>query len=485
MTKKIYSIYLLLFLVLSIAVPSQTVHAGVQPSPEQSPLLRWGEIRTDSFAIIYEGMYEQVAQGLYTLYGPMLDAEYIRFSALFNQELTPPISVRIYSDADEYYKLNALAPELGPEQTHSNIGAREISLIGDRIALNITMWQAEAENAFRFELAQLFVTELSNNQIPPGLKASIGGYAQDPATSVGQYAGSGLESMQITSSPEKLWENDNLYLDPIMGLQGLSTVAYLVEAYGWQSLIDFITLIPKSEDYQEAFKSTYDLDLSEFETLWQAYFPPYIKGRWQYNVLYNYDLAKYETLLNNGAYTDTGNELEEVMAVMDIMGNTDHKTDIQNLLDRAQEGSTASSLAYESRKAFLDGDMETCINKADQSEQIFAGINDTDSIETLNNYRERATRAAEIRQDVTNIQKSLLLGNPKALSRRLNADAYQLGELGDISGQEMVYETIEQLSRIQKPKQIILIIVILLISTAAIWYRIRLSRKEIPPEARL
>lgn len=125
------------------------------------------------------------------LYGPMLDAEYLRFSTLFNQELTPPIFVRIYSNADEFYKLNALAPKLGPEQTHSNIGAREISLIGDRIAVNITMWQAEAENAFRFELAQLFITELSNNHVPLGLKASIGGYAQDPATSVGQYAGSG------------------------------------------------------------------------------------------------------------------------------------------------------------------------------------------------------------------------------------------------------------------------------------------------------
>ena len=156
-----------MFFILRIIVPFQTVHADVKTHPEYSPLLSWDEIRTESFAIIYPGMYEQVAQGLYMLYGPMLDAEYIRFSALFNQELAPPISVRIYSDADEFYKLNALAPELGPEQTHSNIGAREISLIGDRIAVNITMWQAEAENAFRFELAQLFITELSNNQVPP------------------------------------------------------------------------------------------------------------------------------------------------------------------------------------------------------------------------------------------------------------------------------------------------------------------------------
>ena len=270
-----------------------------------------------------------------------------------------------------------------------------------------------------------------------------------------------------------------------MGIQGLSTVAYLVEAYGWQSLIDFIALIPKSENYQEAFKSTYDLDFSEFETLWRAYFQAYIKGRWQYNILYNYDLAKYETLLNNGAYSDTSNELEEIMSLMDIMENTANKTEIQNLLDKAYEGSAAASLAYESRKAFLDGDMETCISKADQAEQIFTRIGDTSSIDTLNEYRERATKATKIRRDVKNIKNMLLIGNPKSLSRRLNSDAYKLGELGDISGQKMVYETIEQLSKIQKPKQIILIIIISLISAASIWYRIQLSRKETPPEARL
>ena len=472
-------------LILCLIIPFQAVNASVKTRPEKAPLSAWREIRTQSFAIIYPGIFEQIAQGLNMLYGPMLDSEYQRFSQLFQQELAPPISVRIYTDADEYYKLNALAPELGDEQTHSHIGAREISLIGDRVAANINMWQAEAENAFRFELAQLFVTEMSDNQIPAGLKASIGGYAQDPQTSIGVFAGAGLGSLQATSNPQQLWEDENLYIDPVSGIQGLSSVAFLVEAYGWQNLMDFIRLIPKSESYQEAFNTVYDIEWSEFDSLWKSYFPAFINERWQYNVLYNHDPAKYEILIQAGAYSDTAKELEEVLAIMDIMGTSANRGELQSLLDNARKGSSASSLAFESRQAFLNGDMQTCIDKANQAEQFFNEINDPGSIEILNEYRQRAAQAAEIRKDVEKIRSTILFGNPRVISERLNEAAFQLGELGDVSGQEMVYEAIQELAKVQKPKQLILIALIVLLSAAVIWYRIRLMKKAVPPEAKL
>ena len=231
-------------LVLLFSPIPKPAHAALMPQATCPQGNVWRESRTEVFSIIYATEDAALAQSLIAQFGSWFDDTYAQFSRVFGVALPLPLSIRIYPRLIHYDCLNPFAPRLAPGDTHSHVGAREIALIGDSILSDFDSWQAEAQNAFRFELVTLFAEKLSEGTAPAGLMVGLGGYAENPnEVFESRFQAAGLEESPQYSWQE-LWENPaNLSGDQYL-LEVTSTVAYLVDVYGWGSLTDFLRDLP-------------------------------------------------------------------------------------------------------------------------------------------------------------------------------------------------------------------------------------------------
>jgi hypothetical protein len=240
-------------------LPWRTAQAAVPINHPAQGSLDWAEKRTQYFTIIYQFQFESLVQGLVELYGEQIDSEYARFEGVFQASLPLPVMVRIYPDIGYYMYYNSLAPEIDEVSTSSHVGAREISLIGSNIVSNLSQWGKTAVEDFRYELAALFTEQLSNKSAPPALVAGISAYARDPQVI---YKTIDLESLppEPVYTWDQMWGVEYIFLDAEMRLEAASIVAYLVDAFGWQKLLDFLKEPSTAPGYREALSKVYGLE---------------------------------------------------------------------------------------------------------------------------------------------------------------------------------------------------------------------------------
>jgi hypothetical protein len=461
----------------------------------------WRQLRTQSFAIIYPQQFEALAQVLYAFYGKTLDAEYQRFSTLFNASLPLPISIRVYPTVDEYYRLNSLAPTIGLTDIHSHIGYREISVIGNNVTADTARWQAAALDAFRFELAILFTVQASNQKAPPGLLAGVGGYAQDPATRMKPLAGQAPPNTAGQAPPNtagqaadlakniKTWrtifESDASLTDPDLQLQATSIVAYLVDEYGWDTFLKYLGSLASSAGYRQSASDTFGVSLDTLQTNWTSYYPFYLKERWNANVLYNYDLTKSQKLVAAGAYAAAVKELTADLAFLVRLQQTDKAKEAQTLLDQAIKGQEAGNLMYQAYQALQARDYAGSLELLKTARQDYAALGDDRQTVELDAYQKWAQTVLDLRSQVAQIASSGIAALDAGARTRLQDLYSQLSSYGDVEGQDMVRQALQTREDHSVSQPLLVILAAAGLCLLLLVARLLLARRPPAPEASL
>jgi hypothetical protein len=480
LNKVIITVFAMVLLIGNLNI----AHASSNISNHRFLNEEWGEFRTASFVIIYPLEYWILAQSTFDLYGDLIEYEYSRFVALYQDELTIPISIRIYPELDDYYRLNALAPMIDEGVTHSHIGTREIALIGEAIISDFAKWQSEAINSFRFEISMMFVEKITGGKAPPGFLTGASTYTEDPIQTfplLYSYSGLGAEP---DMSWQYLWENpDDLNL-PKYTLQVTSTIAYLIDIYGWEKYLDLLQSFSTANGYRQALMATYEISIQEISEQWQTYFPIYIQGRWRSNVFHSFDLSAFEDLLQAGAYIDAVAGLQDAIRLLEATEDDEKLQFAQSMLADAITGVEAGALISQSRQALLDKDYESCIYIADKSIAMYQQLGDDRRLEEIFNYRNWAQEVVDLREELEVLNAQGPLGRSSILTRLVDI-GQRLGELDDQEGVGLVVDAIEDATAEQETLYQNLsiggAIIVIILLFRIIWT----MRRPLPPEAQL
>ena len=459
------------------AVPAQQSNCTNVPDS-------WNELRSPSFALLYPLGQDVLAQSVFTLYGDTLEKEYQRLSAAFESQLNLPVLVRIYPSVKDYFCLNPLAGELAVLATHAHIGNREIALIAENMLLDASAWQTNAVNAFRNELAALFVVSMSEGHAPAGLQAGVGGYAEDPVTTFSSRFAAFGNDTDPDHSWQTLWEEPLVFSEPGLTLETTSQVAYLVDVYGWSSFLDFLHLLPESSGYRQALADTYRTSLPELEKQWEDYFALYVEGRYRANVLHELDLSLFEEMIAGGAYGDAVAGLENALLLLDTLDQNDKLASAQLLLAQAQSGLEASEQLAQARLALQDGNFTLAITLTDRAAARYTQLGNSHRQEEIDTYRTWAAEILQLRAELEQIQAGSLFVSAIA-PIRLGVIGNRLAELGDEEGASLAQSILQ--GRAAQRNLLIAVVGLFggLVCLVLLWSLLRGLRKPLSPEAQL
>jgi len=420
-----------LFLAVCIFVFSTRPVSAREPAAYCPPQnIVWQEQRTESFALIFP---EASADSeLVSYIAAIADSEIELLDQFFGGvEISKPINLRFYPSELQFTCLNTDAPELPEGYTHARIGGREIAFIEANINLDLKDWQAQIQNAVRFELTALVITEITDHKTPAGLLTGAAGYLQDPNISFDRATARMIDKQPVEISLRRLWESESAYGDPTLTLQATSSIAYLVDMYGWPAFLDFLHRLAYTDNYLEALIAVYANEPGALEEAWQQYYPYYLQGRWMAHALYSFDLTPFETLIERGAYLDATEELKSAIAFLETIDEPDKLEHAQSLLKRAQAGEEASALVRTSRQALLNKDYELAIQQGELASQMYAQLNDNRRIGEIEIYKDWSKEVLDLRAELAQL---IAQANP-ALSYadvpRLRDLGERLGTLGD------------------------------------------------------
>ena len=449
-------------------------------------LLTWAEVRTRSFAFIYQESVPLGAEIASDL-GDQLDAEFNRFANLFGRSISLPISVRVYPNERDYYCFNALAPLIPRGQTHSRIGSREIALIADNINADRGSWDLLGLDALRFELASLFIHNLTDGKAPPGIEIGIGVYAQDPFVS--------FERRLATSPPpldtpgiswRELWESPDLLQSPEQALQNASIVAYLVDVYGWEKFIQFLDFLRTSEGFREALSQAYEIEAGALEDQWEStFYPLFFEGRWRTNALYALSLTPFEQLIAAGAYQAAADGLFDVISLLVDLNDVEKLFEAQALNQLALIGLEGDALARLARQAYLEADFEAAAGFARAAQEKYDGVGDSRNQAALIQIAVQAEEVLELRAELMRIQEDQ--GGSAGISRsaRLIEIGSRLAVLNDQAGVTQVSELLARINSERKLQATWISITAAVLGIGILFHRITLSRRKAPPETQL
>ncbi len=458
------------------------------PDSSQSTI-EWEEIRTKYFALIFPADSRAIAEMMYSSFGLSLDQQYALLKEIFETELILPINLRIYPTVEDYLKLNPKAPQIGIEDTHSHVGFREIALIYETISDNYAGWLVSSVSAIRFELGILFAEQVTDLKAPPGLLAGVGGYMLNPITHRDEFLSTIPPQFNLTrpaNSLQEIWEDEASFTNPLLRLQALSIVAYLVDEFSWPEFLGLLQGLSGPDSFSEVVSSHYQIDFSVLQRNWTQYYPSFWTDRWQYNVLYNYDLTAYETALKQGAYSSLEKNLKELLPFLVKTGQFKQIETVSKLLENARKGQLAGSTALQARQVLIAGEYEEAIQLANSALEQFANLGDARRKDEIEAYRSRAEEILELRQQADSLSdRALLLSNPADAVTELSQLEARLTSLEDVEGSQKIEITLNQINEMQTRRQNLYYLFIVVIGLILVGLRIWLFYRRKPVEASL
>jgi hypothetical protein len=397
----------------------------------------WNEISNETFSIIYplnKEEYFDFSQSIRLLLDEQLADEFANYGAIFQTQLPTPITIRIYPDLDVYYCLNPLANPIADGDYHTHLGSREIAFIGDRLNTPETQWDIAGVNAFRAEIASLYAEARSKGNAPPGLIAGVGAYAENPNEMYQRHLEAVNARDLADQSLQSVWEEPLASSLPATRFLATSSVAYLIDVYGWSAFLSFLDELANAQGYRAALDTVYDLSAAELNTHWQdVYHPVYLNGRWRANLFHNFDLSAFETMIDAGAYSDAAAGLNDAMPVIEKLGTVEEFVRAEQLLAQAQFGQSATVKMESARKALLDGDFDASLAFAEEAAAIYGQLGGNQRQDELNAYIDWSTRVLTLRAELAQLADQGAVANPIA-PRRIAEIGEELGKLGDAEG---------------------------------------------------
>ena len=448
--------------------------------------LEWKEKRSRNFAVLYALPNVDLGQAVTTLAAGQFDAEYERLAAVFNVSLSLPATIRLYPDERAYVCLNPQVPELAPGATHSHLGQREIALVAENIQTDPATWMDNGLEIFRYEVAQLFVEQISGARAPVGLGVAVGYYAQDPLKTQQPLHLQPGEWLAPTREWTALWEDPETSKNFHLGLQAASTAAYLIDGFGWQKFLRFLQELRTAAGYRQALSAVYAIALPDLQAQWREYFPLYFQQRYLDNVLYNFDLGPYDKLLKAGAYSDAASGLLETLAFLQKSGQDQKAQLAQQLMERAQRGQEAGLLAAQSRLALLQGDYTHALQQVEQARHQYALLGNFTRLDELDAYRAQLEKILFLHTELDIVKDRLSIeNNPFVLAERLLELQKRSAELGDLQGQVQVRQMGQVVQNRQRVVQTLLGVVGAGLALILLGARIWMIRYKPAPEAQL
>jgi hypothetical protein len=417
----------LAFVVLILGQPASQVLAQ-GPEPPAPPV--WLDRATGHYSLVYAEGSEADAD----YYAAFADELYAWEARLFATDIEKPITLRLYPTLESYFQANPLAAQIAGVVAHANAGRREIAIALPRVA---ALGDEDRRNNVRHELAHLFLSALSDDQMPTGFHEGIAQYLEKPTSELE----AGVQLLRQADQQGRLldWstlnERDRAYSDPQVAYpQSRSVVAFLVDRYGFARLLDFARAFRGAPGFRTALEQAYGVPADQLEAEWAAYLPEYLDGRWKINALYDYDLSRAEQLVTTGAYTPAEQELAAAIALLETTDQDEALARAQALLARARQGQAAHALADAARDALETGDYALAGDLVSQARDAFAALDDTARNAELAAYGARLQAVARARGRLANAEARS--GGVLALSARdaALALAAELAALGDEAG---------------------------------------------------
>jgi hypothetical protein len=392
----------------------------------------WVELSVGRFVVLYPANQGEEWGEAATLYGQAADGIYDQFARLYGPSPSLPINIRLYADAQQFASLNAVVPPLGPGVFHTHVGTREIALVAPFPIdfLNSTT----VTNAMRHELNGLFLSSLSSGNLPPGLEVGVNQYVETPGPQVEQGRSRLLAAMAdglLLPWPE-LFESPAVYIDyDVAYPQSLSVAAFLIDSYGYGTLVQLVKATAAGQGYRSAFADVYAQPMDRLQDEWLAYLPQYIETRWQYNALFNYDLAPFEAALQAGAFAQTARGLDEVIPFLELTGQVKAQLEAENLRVMAGQGLAAADLVVAERDALVNGEYTLALDLAAQAREAFAAIGNTSRLEEIALYESRARELLDLHGQLDGAQRLAAAGEDADAEIQLMGIVPRLQALGD------------------------------------------------------
>lgn len=480
--------YLLLFTILLSLFPPAF---SAQAAPERQacaglPPVDWTETRIGSFALLLPAGDELISRAFSLFDAETLEAEYSRFAALFDVALPLPISIRVYPTEAYYYCLNAGPPEISTGAMHSHVGAREIAFIAENILENFQGWVLNYQEMFRYEQALLFTEQITAGQTPAGLLAAIGHYAQDPFKTLAPLSLSISDGNSRAYPWPELWDSIGPQGDLARRVHAVSTVAFLLDEYGWGPFLKFLQDLPTSGGYRAVLAKVYGEDFASLEKAWQAYVPSFFSGRWHVNLIYNYDLTPFSEQIAAGNYAEAAKGLQEAIAFLEKINAGGKLAQARTLLSQAAIGGEANDLVIESRRALSEGDYERSIDLLDQAQRKYSLIRFYHRMDELNTYRAQVQEVQNLHVELDRLLVAVEKNpNTFSLASKLVELGNRLGALGDVRGQERVRALALRVEDRQRGLQLALTGLGAVVALALLGLRIALLWRKPAPEAEL
>jgi hypothetical protein len=381
--------------------------------------------------------------------GPALNAAYDVLAPLYGATPVIPINIRVYADRVEFAKLNAIVPPLADNAIHTHLGSREIALILPFPSGYLA--SGEAVNAIRHELSGLLLSTLSANRMPAGLELGFNQYVEAPGPQT-ERAVARLQAAldSATFGPlfswRSLFEGTQVYSNTgVAYSQSLSIAAFLIETYGYDRVRILAEALGEGQSYSSALAATYGQPLDRLEQEWLTYLPHYIAERWQYNVLYNFDLRPYQAGLEAGAYAQVGAALDAVMPLLTLSGQTDALVQAEDLRAWAAEGAAAEALVQAQREALLNGDYERVLSLGREAQAAYGALGDTRRVHEIQDQIERAQDILDLRAELAAAQDQGAAGQVDAAEAALVRLVPEFERLGDTQSADAARDAINAL----------------------------------------
>lgn len=459
-------------------------YAAPQSQEDCPPEYLWRQIDSGHFVVLYTVSQVSLAEEISENYLQKFEEEFAKYAIAFSTTITTPISIRIYPSETEYYCLNAFAPLITSEDSHSHVGTREIALFAKVINRSPMTWDSQAMNAIRHEIAILFGEKISDGHAPPGLLKGLGGYFENPDETFLQRFDAAGQISKPDRGWQRLWEEDVPASNAIVLIQQSSIVGYLIDVFGWDPFVDFLQAIAENQGYRQALIDVYGVNLQDLQTHWSEYFPVYINRRWQANVVHSHDLTQFDQLVAQGAYKDAVERLENAIPLIELFGSPDQLSEANSLIEKARVGKEAAILALDARQAILDMDYLRGLTRAEQALELYRQLGDFRRNAEVEAYREICSEVLALRAELDSLRG---VGTPldPLRTQKIITIGRRLAELGDSEGANQVQIALLLLGANQQVFVQWVTVVGLLVCVYLIWRRVTFVRKHLPSKVKL
>ncbi len=440
----------------------------------------WRERRTTNFAILYpvDPAASINAAAEAEKYAQFVDSVYDEVTAVFSYPAPTPVILRIYPSMELYARVNPLAAQVPGVVAHAHTGRREIS-----IALPQTEDQPQDQiiNNVRHELTHIIAADLSGDKLTTAFQEGIAQYIEHPSAELD--AKMQLMQQVVENNRVLPWADLNrpgvAYSDPRISYpQSYTMVAFLIERDGFATFRAFIEQSRTSSGYRSALESAYGVSADQLEREWRAQLETFINGGYRERAVGAFDLSQAETLIGRGEYDAAVQQLETAIKTLDAQ--TPVAQQAQELLQRAENGREANTLAASALEALKQGDYTTAQQAASKGQQLLNELGQPAQMQVMEQYGKLATEGIAAQQQLETA-RSNLRSMRVSPARDALSEAYRtFTRLGDVQNASVAQDSLIRIQRTETGLAIGLVLIAALIAGWNIHRRVNERDQHIP-----